>query len=220
MVGHTVRTMVGYPARRGRSAVDFHSIDGTVVVDTFFLLLIGVGPKIALVPFLDVTRDMDAATRSRVVRKMLTTAGTVAAVLVVFGGLLTRLLHFSRGALGIAGGIILLIIAVTMVLKSAEPDPLHMPAQTRDPMQLAIFPLAVPYLLNPAGIVLLVVLSAETLSLTLGIIFIGLLVLVFALDIVIFAGPIRSARTWTKGGCWSPRRSSGSSYRRWPSNSS
>ena len=47
---------------------------------------------------------------------MLTTATTVAVILLVLGGLLTRLLHFTPGALGIASGIILLMIAVTMVL--------------------------------------------------------------------------------------------------------
>jgi hypothetical protein len=92
------------------------SLNATFVIDTFLLLLIGVGPKIALVPFLDVTAGMSEATKRRVQRKMLTTAATVAVILLVLGGLLTRLLHFTPGALGIASGIILLIIAVTMVL--------------------------------------------------------------------------------------------------------
>jgi hypothetical protein len=35
------------------------SVDFQLVVDTFLLLLIGVGPKIALVPFLEVTSDLD-----------------------------------------------------------------------------------------------------------------------------------------------------------------
>lgn len=117
---------------------------------------------------------------------MLTTASTVALILVVFGGLLTRLLHFSRGALGVAGGIILLIIAISMVLKSENPDMAHPAPAATDPMKLAVFPLAVPYLLNPAGIVLLVTISAETRSVGLAAIFIGLLVLVLLLDIVVF----------------------------------
>lgn len=168
------------------TTIDFGSIDAVVVVDTFLLLLIGIGPKIALVPFLELTDGMDPATKARVSRKMLTTAGTVALLLIVFGGLLTRLLHFSRGALGIAGGIILLIIAVYMVLKSGDPHAAHAAPAATDPMKLAVFPLAVPYLLNPAGIVLLVTISAETRSLGLAAIFIGLLGLVLVLDIVVF----------------------------------
>ena len=95
---------------------DLESLDAAFVIDTFLLLLIGIGPKIALVPFLDMTTDMTRATRRRVLRKMLVTAATVAVLLLILGGLLTRLLHFSPGALGVASGIILLIIAATMVL--------------------------------------------------------------------------------------------------------
>ena len=46
---------------------------------------------------------------------MLTTAGTVAVVLLLLGGLLTRVLHFSTGALSIASGAILVLIAIRMV---------------------------------------------------------------------------------------------------------
>ena len=45
---------------------------------TLLLLLIGIGPKIALVPFLETTKEMPEATKRRVLRKMLTTAATVA----------------------------------------------------------------------------------------------------------------------------------------------
>jgi multiple antibiotic resistance protein len=52
------------------------------------------------------------------------------------------------------------IIAVTMVLGPGDPQ--HSAAvQGRDPLQIAVFPLAVPYLLNPAGIVTLVTLSGR-----------------------------------------------------------
>src|SRR5215475_1795125 len=103
--------------RTGRDVMkDLESLNVSFVIDTFLLLLIGIGPKIALVPFLELTTGMPEATKRRVQRKMLATAATVAAVLLVLGGLLTRLLHFSPGALGISSGIILLVIALAMVL--------------------------------------------------------------------------------------------------------
>jgi small neutral amino acid transporter SnatA (MarC family) len=98
--------------------MDHRSIDLTLVIDSFLLLLIGIGPKIALVPFLDVTADFDASTKQSMVRKMLKTAGVVAVLLVAVGELLASLLHFSTGSLSIAGGIILVIIAVTMIRRS------------------------------------------------------------------------------------------------------
>ena len=39
--------------------MDHTSVDIYLVIDTFLLLLIGIGPKIALVPFLEVTATMD-----------------------------------------------------------------------------------------------------------------------------------------------------------------
>jgi small neutral amino acid transporter SnatA (MarC family) len=166
--------------------MELESLDAAFVIDTFLLLLIGIGPKIALVPFLETTGDMPEATKRRVLRKMLTTAATVAVLLLILGGLLTRLLHFSPGALGVASGIILLIIAVTMVLGQGDGNGGSHPVKDRDPMQVAVFPLAVPYLLNPAGIVVLVTASAEASTLAVDAAVVGVLVVVLALDVVVF----------------------------------
>jgi len=171
---------------------DLESLDAAFVIDTFLLLLIGIGPKIALVPFLDMTTDMSRATRRRVLRKMLVTAATVAVLLLILGGLLTRLLHFSPGALGVASGILLLIIAVTMVLGAGGGNG-GGPVRGRDPMQVAVFPLAVPYLLNPAGIVVLVTLSAEASSAAVLVVALGVLLVVLAFDVAVFRFAVQVA---------------------------
>ena len=165
--------------------MNYTSIDIHLVIDTFLLLLFGVGPKIALVPFVEVTSDMDPATKKLVVRKMLTTAGVVAVILVVLGELLSRLLHFSTGSLSVAGGLILIIIAATMVLGSTDPRD-SKAIKGRDPAEIAVFPLAVPYLLNPAGIVTLVTLSAESDSVGVVAMVLGVLAVVLALDFAVF----------------------------------
>jgi small neutral amino acid transporter SnatA (MarC family) len=188
---------------------ELETLDAAFVIDTFLLLLIGIGPKIALVPFLEMTAGMTESTKRRVRRKMLTTAALVAALLLILGGLLTRLLHFSPGALGVASGIILLIIAANMVLGQgngsgggnggphgggahgggAHGGAAHGGSHQiigRDPMQVAVFPLAVPYLLNPAGIVVLVTLSAEASSLAVLGVAVGVIVVVLVLDVVVF----------------------------------
>jgi multiple antibiotic resistance protein len=166
--------------------MELESLNATFVIDTFLLLLIGVGPKIALVPFLEATRGMPQATQRRVLRKMLITAATVAVLLLILGGLLTRLLHFSPGALGVASGIILLIIAVTMVLGQHDQNSGSHLAEDKDPMQVAVFPLAVPYLLNPAGIVVLVTASAEAASVAVSAVVVSILIVILALDIIVF----------------------------------
>jgi multiple antibiotic resistance protein len=166
--------------------IEFKSIDLDVAIELFLLLLIGIGPKIALVPFLEATADMDARTKGLVLRKMLTTATAVALILVVFGGILTKLLHFSTGALSIAGGIVLLIIAVFMILSQEDRTGADNNLQGQDPMKLAVFPLAVPYLLNPAGIVTIVTTSAEAASLGVFAAILVALALVIGLDVIIF----------------------------------
>jgi small neutral amino acid transporter SnatA (MarC family) len=153
-------------------------------IDTFLLLLIGIGPKLALVPFLETTASLDAATKARVQRKMLTTAAVVALALIVLGELLRTLLHFTVASLSIAGGVILLVVAVWMVL--GQPDASVSRAAGKDPMQLAQFPLAVPYLLNPVGIVGLVTISAEAKSLSVLALAVGILAFVLLIDVAVF----------------------------------
>jgi small neutral amino acid transporter SnatA (MarC family) len=164
--------------------MDQTSITAADAIDTFLVLLIGVGPKLALVPFLEITASLDPAAKRRVQRKMLTTAATVAVALMVVGELLRALLHFTIGSLSIAGGVILLVLAVWMVLSPPARD--SQSDTGKDPMQLAQFPLAVPYLLNPVGIVGLMTISAEAKSLSVFAVELGLLALVLLLDVVVF----------------------------------
>jgi small neutral amino acid transporter SnatA (MarC family) len=163
--------------------MDEASITTAGAIDTFLVLLIGIGPKLALVPFLEITAPLDDATKRRVRRKMLSTAATVALALIVLGELLRSLLHFSVASLSIAGGIILLVLAVWMVLGQGSGG--HGTAG-KDPLQLAQFPLAVPYLLNPVGIVGLVTISAEATSLGVLGMAVGLLAVVLVIDILVF----------------------------------
>jgi multiple antibiotic resistance protein len=154
------------------------------VVDTFLLLLIGIGPKLVLVPLLQVNARLDPETRARVRRRMMATAATTAVALVVLGELLRRLLHFSVGSLSVAGGTILLVSAVRIVLENGEST--EFDEVESDPMKLAMVPLAVPYLLNPVGIVGLVTISAEAGSIGVLAVEIAILGAVLVLDAFVF----------------------------------
>jgi len=136
-------------------------IDLYEIFDLSILLLIGMGPKVALVPFLDLTAEMEAETRQKVARKMVVTAVVVALILVLLGGFLMKLLHFTPGALSIAGGIVFMLLALHMIVGSGKSEEHQEKAGNRDAMKMALYPLAVPYLLNPAGIAILVIASGE-----------------------------------------------------------
>ena len=164
--------------------MDQASITAAGAIDTFLLLLIGIGPKLALVPFLEITASLDPSAKRRVLRKMLVTAAAVAVALIVLGELLRTLLHFTVASLSIAGGVILLVLAVWMVL--APPRSSEHQTAGRDPMQQAQYPLAVPYLLNPVGIVGLVTISAEAESAAVLAAAVGILAVVLLIDVVVF----------------------------------
>jgi len=166
--------------------MDLESLDFYVVFDLFFLLLIGMGPKIALVPFLDLTAGMEKEMQKKVAGQMVKTAVGVALVLVFLGSLLMRLLHFSPGAVSIAGGIILMLLALHMLIGAGGSEEHKKKAASRDPMQMALYPLAVPYLLNPAGIAVLVTVSDQLDSLLMIALVAGLVLLMGALDMAVF----------------------------------
>ena len=166
--------------------MDFSVIDTALVAKLLLLLLIGMGPKIALVPFLEKTKNFDAETQRAVGRRMVMTAVVTALVLFVFGALLMRLLHITGGAVAVAGGIILAILAIEMVAGPGKKVVEEVGVE-EDPDQIAVYPLAIPYLLNPVGITILIIASGEVVSIASAALVLGLVLLVGAFDYLIFA---------------------------------
>lgn len=166
--------------------MDFSTIDAALVAKLLLLLLIGMGPKIALVPFLEKTKNFDAETQRAVGRRMVVTAVVTALVLFALGALLMRLLHITGGAVAVAGGIILAILAINMVSGPGK-KVVATSEVPEDPKHVAVYPLAVPYLLNPVGITILIIASDEVVSLASVGLVLGLVLLVGAFDYWIFA---------------------------------
>ena len=170
--------------------MNFGQVDFFLIFDLFILLLIGLGPKIALVPFLELTSEMDSDTQKKVARQMVRTAVVWGLILVLLGWFLMRLLHFTPGAANIAGGVVLLLLALHMLIGPAKRDH-HEEASDRDPMQMALYPLAVPYLLNPAGIAILVIASGDIAEgdgntlLSMGVL-VALVLLMGVIDLLVF----------------------------------
>jgi multiple antibiotic resistance protein len=169
-------------------------IDIWQVLDILVLLLIGMGPKVALVPFLDLTANMDSDTQKRVANRMVRTATVVALILVVLGAFLMRLLHFSPEALYIAGGIVFLLLALQMLAGAGKDDDHHEKASERSAMEMALYPLAVPYLLNPAGITMLVIFSGAIEDWLLMIIMVVLVLLMGVFDWLVFTNVDKLAK--------------------------
>ena len=93
------RDLVPPQPRRAHRSLGHHP---RTVVTLLLLLLIGIGPKIALVPFLEKTKNFAPEEQRDIGRRMVKTA-VVAAVIVYFtGAFLLRLLHITPGAVAVA----------------------------------------------------------------------------------------------------------------------
>jgi multiple antibiotic resistance protein len=110
--------------------------------------------------------------------------------LVLLGWFLMQLLHFTPGAANIAGGVVLLLLALHMLISPGK-EVHQEKAESRDAMKVALYPLAVPYLLNPAGIAVLVIASGDVTQASgntlIGMVILVSLVLIMGgLDLLIF----------------------------------
>ncbi|MEJ2737127.1 MAG: MarC family protein [Anaerolineae bacterium] len=142
----------------------------------------------ALVPFLDATADVDSDTRKMMARQMVRTATTVA---------MTQM-HFKPDPHTKTRGIVWILLART---KQSEAD--HQEDSTQNLSQhsaedMALYPLAVPYLLNPAGITLLVIFSGAIDSWLMLAIMVILVLLVAAFDWLVFTNMDIMARYLNK----------------------
>lgn len=166
--------------------MDFENIDLQLITSLLLLLLIGMGPKIALVPFLEKTKGMDAKQQRDIGTRMVKTAVITALILFATGSFLMTLLHISGGAVSVAGGIVLLLLALKMTLR---PDEAPVEAEDESPIdhqKMAIYPLAVPYLLNPVGITVLIITSAAATTFWATVLMVVMILAVGALDLLIF----------------------------------
>ena len=162
-------------------------IDVELVLKVLILLLIGMGPKIALVPFLEKTKHLDPKVQRAVGRRMVMIAVITAVVLFAIGWFLLRLLHITGGAVAVAGAIILVILAINMLFGPGKKPEAEEVGAHQDPKQIAVYPLAIPYLLNPVGVTILIIASASVVSIASAGLVLGLVLLVGAIDYLIFA---------------------------------
>ncbi|PZM15755.1 MarC family protein [Rhizobium tubonense] len=165
--------------------MDFSVIDTGLVTKLLLLLLIGMGPKIALVPFLEMTKNFDAKTKVAIGKQMVLIALVAALIIFAAGSLLMRLLHITGGAVAVAGGIVLALLALKMAAGPTEKAHEDLGIAI-DPAKIAVFPLAVPYLLNPVGITVLILASDEVVSIASAALVVGLILVVAAFDYLVF----------------------------------
>jgi multiple antibiotic resistance protein len=154
------------------------------LLDLFLPIFIGMGPVKVLLVYNALTKNSGSALQRKVAQKTILTATIIAILSLLAGAFIMRLLHFTPGALSIAGGLILLILALSIALSPAEKKDEAGPVSEEALMSMTIYPLAIPLLLNPVGIVSLTVFSAESQ----GLLQLGLLVILVLVVAIIDLG--------------------------------
>jgi multiple antibiotic resistance protein len=111
-------------------------------LDVFMAILITMGPLKVVLVYGETTRHLSAELRRKIAIKAVVVAAIVGLLFIVLRKFLLDLFHFSIVALTIAGGVILFIFAIGIVL-SAGGDDDH-GAHKKDPSEVAIFPCPCP----------------------------------------------------------------------------
>jgi multiple antibiotic resistance protein len=152
------------------------------IVDIATLLLVTVGPLKALIVFATLTARADAGFRRQVAIRTVTVATIVTLVFVVAGNFFLQIFHISLPALKIAGGIILLLVALDMVMGGSHEDESEKPKALSP--DIAVFPLAMPMMATPQGLVAITVIVAARQSVVDVLVVVVVLLAVMALNLL------------------------------------
>ena len=128
-------------------------------IEIFVLLFVTIGPVKAAIVHLGLTKTADAALKRAIAIRAVTISAVVCVIFALVGAGILSGLKISVEALLIAGGAILFVFALNMVMaeeKEASPDA-PPPAPSMD---VAAFPLAVPLMASPQGLVAIVAIEA------------------------------------------------------------
>ena len=125
-------------------------------VSAFILLLLVLDPFGSLPIFIPVMRDVPAARRTRVALREVTIAFAVLCVFMVFGDAFLGVMHLSERSLEVAGGVILLMVAIRMIFNQG--GTVYGVPEGREPF---IFPLAVPLLAGPSAMATVLLLASR-----------------------------------------------------------
>ncbi|MEY2513441.1 MAG: multiple antibiotic resistance protein [bacterium] len=129
--------------------MDWQIIGTTFVTITVLMDPVGIAPI-----FVAMTRALDPAARRSAAIRAVFAAGALIIGFALFGGLVLDYLNVSVHSLSIAGGLLLLLVALEMLRGQDYPD------ETSDE-DIALVPLATPLLAGPGAIATVIVLSRQ-----------------------------------------------------------
>jgi multiple antibiotic resistance protein len=126
------------------------------IINLFLFLMVVGGATKAAGYFAAAGAALSRAERSRIVLRAVTIQAVILSVFAAFGARILAFFHVSVGAIEIAGGIILFVFALGLVLGDEHDQSADQPVG-----DMSIYPLAVPLLASPQAIVAIVVIFSR-----------------------------------------------------------
>jgi multiple antibiotic resistance protein len=164
-----------------------------LALKAFLTLLVVIDP-VGLVPtFLSLAGGRGAEEQRRIARKSVLVAGGLLAAFGIGGSWLLHHLAISMDAFRVAGGLLLFLIAVDMVLAQHERETKEEQEEARSRADISVFPLAIPMITGPGTLASVMVLAAEGRAFAMGVPLVlgmGLIVLVLAYAALRLAAPL------------------------------
>ena len=156
------------------------------ISELFVIFLITLGPLKSAIVYVTLTADADAGFRRRIAIRTVLIATVVSILFVLAGEFLLDAFHISIPALKLAGGLILMLYALEMVIGSKSQESSKTDVELSP--NIAVFPLAMPLMATPQGLVAIVTLTAAAPGTSEVALMIGLILGVMAFNFIFLLG--------------------------------
>ena len=127
-------------------------------INNFIILWVIIDPIAALSIFVSLTAEYDRRSRRRIATAAVFAAFLVLCFFIGLGQIIIEAMGVSLSEFQIAGGLILFLFAVTMVIGGA-PQALQLRADPQTGSEIAIYPLAIPTLAGPGAMLTVMLLT-------------------------------------------------------------
>jgi multiple antibiotic resistance protein len=129
----------------------------------FVTLLVTIGPVETAAVFAGLSAGITAQARANLAKRAVLIAGGVMALFGVAGATVLSLLHVSMSAFRVAGGVLLLLQALTLTFASPGLSSINAGErrEAQDAGDMAVFPLAFPLIAGPGSLSAIVLLEGR-----------------------------------------------------------
>lgn len=154
------------------------------LLNLFVVFFVTLGPLKTIPPFVQLTQKADPSLRRQLAFRSAALATIVILLVAIIGQNMVRVWQIRLPSLLIAGGILLFLVALNMVMTQYQPPPL--PEESSPPsLKLVVSPLTFPVILPPFGIAIALVLMLVSQEIGFNpLLVLGTLVLVMLLNLI------------------------------------